>query len=45
MITMRREWFGIDRLRMDKFLMLIRKFIHHMLVCLKTAKWCVGEWN
>ncbi|GIM10240.1 hypothetical protein Vretimale_13972 [Volvox reticuliferus] len=39
MSTMRREWFGIDRLRMDKFLMLIRKFIHHMLVRLKASKW------
>ncbi|GIL67023.1 hypothetical protein Vafri_20412 [Volvox africanus] len=39
MSTIRREWFGIDRLRMDKFLMLIRKFIHSMLACLKASKW------
>ncbi|KAG2444481.1 hypothetical protein HXX76_001231 [Chlamydomonas incerta] len=37
--TMRREWFGIDRLRLDKFLMLIRRFVHQMLLCLKAAKW------
>ena len=39
MSTMRREWFGIDRLRLDKFLMLIRKFVNQMLTCLKGAKW------
>jgi hypothetical protein len=39
MTTMRREWFGIDRHRMDKFLLLIRKFVHHMLATLKAAKW------
>ncbi|GLI61545.1 hypothetical protein VaNZ11_003936 [Volvox africanus] len=39
MSTIRREWFGIDRLRMDKFMMLIRKFIHSMLACLKASKW------
>ncbi|KAG2493648.1 hypothetical protein HYH03_008165 [Edaphochlamys debaryana] len=37
--TMRREWFGIDRLRLDKFLMLIRKFVRQMLACLKASKW------
>ncbi|RMZ56872.1 hypothetical protein APUTEX25_002961, partial [Auxenochlorella protothecoides] len=29
--TMRREWFGIDRLRMDKFMMLVRKFLFGLL--------------
>ncbi|KXZ48718.1 hypothetical protein GPECTOR_25g300 [Gonium pectorale] len=37
--TMRREWFGIDRLRLDKFLLLIRKVVNQMLACLKAAKW------
>jgi hypothetical protein len=37
--TMRREWFGIDRLRLDKFLLLIRRFISHMFVSLKQRSW------
>lgn len=39
MRTMRREWFGIDRLRLDKFMLLMRKFVSQMLACLKKAKW------
>ena len=41
MKTMRREWFGIDRLRLDKYLMLIRKFVAQMLRHLSASKWCV----
>ncbi len=37
--TIRREWFGIDRLRLDKFLLLIRRFVRRMLECLAKAKW------
>jgi Nucleolar protein,Nop52 len=38
--TMRREWFGIDRLRLDKFMMLVRKFMQQMFVHLRNADWC-----
>ena len=38
-LTMRREWFGIDRLRLDKFLMLIRKFMCRMFKLLADSKW------
>ncbi|KAK2143134.1 hypothetical protein LSH36_874g01061 [Paralvinella palmiformis] len=34
-----REWFGIDRLRLDKFMMLIREVFRHMLTLLKSHKW------
>ncbi|KAJ8917387.1 hypothetical protein NQ315_002411 [Exocentrus adspersus] len=30
------EWFGIDQLRLDKFLMLVRRLLRHMLMALKT---------
>ncbi|GAX73957.1 hypothetical protein CEUSTIGMA_g1407.t1 [Chlamydomonas eustigma] len=39
MKTMRREWFGIDRLRLDKYLMLIRKFMAHVLQHLAASQW------
>ena len=39
--TMRREWFGIDRLRLDKFMMLVRKFMQQTFVHLRAANWCV----
>ncbi len=37
--TMRREWFGIDRHRMDKFMMLLRKFYAQHLRYLQTEGW------
>ncbi|GLT41217.1 hypothetical protein SLA2020_152980 [Shorea laevis] len=37
LITMRREWTGIDGLRLDKFYLLIRRFLHCFFVMLK--KW------
>ncbi len=37
--TLRREWFGIDHLRLDKFLMLIRKFMHQLLRLLQAGGW------
>ena len=37
--TMRREWFGIDRLRLDKFMMLVRKFVQGLFLYLQAQKW------
>ena len=37
--TMRREWFGIDHLRLDKFLMLVRKFFNQALRLLQAGSW------
>lgn len=37
--TMRREWFGIDHLRLNKFLMLIRQFFNQLLRMLQKRKW------
>lgn len=39
-ITLRREWSGIDRLRLDKFLMLIRRFVEAALRHLAAQGWC-----
>ena len=38
--TMQREWFGIDRLRLDKFMMLARKFVRDLFSLLRGADWC-----
>ncbi|XP_071747231.1 uncharacterized protein [Lepeophtheirus salmonis] len=37
--TMNREWFGIDRWRMDKFLLLSRRFLRSSLNYLKSHSW------
>lgn len=37
--TMRREWFGIDRLRLDKFMMLVRKFVKALFKYLQAQQW------
>jgi ribosomal RNA-processing protein 1 len=37
--TMRREWFAIDYHRLDKFLMLVRRFVVAMLALLRDRKW------
>ncbi|KAL4458010.1 hypothetical protein ABPG75_012875 [Micractinium tetrahymenae] len=37
--TMRREWLGIDHLRLDKFMMLIRKFFAATLRQLQAHDW------
>ncbi|XP_077214753.1 ribosomal RNA processing-like protein [Tasmannia lanceolata] len=37
--TMRREWSGIDYLRLDKFYLLIRRFLHHFFLLLKKNSW------
>ena len=39
--TMRREWSGIDHLRIDKFMMLVRKFFFCALQRMRDDKWCV----
>eukprot|EP00967_Tisochrysis_lutea_P090663 scaffold129844_cov24-Tisochrysis_lutea.AAC.1 len=40
---MQREWFNIDRLRLDKFLMLVRKFIGQLFTYLRSHNWYVGR--
>lgn len=37
--TMRREWAGIDRLRLDKFYLLLRKYLIHMFAVLESSGW------
>ena len=37
--TMQREWFGIDRLRLDKFMLLIRCFLAQASLRLCTLNW------
>ncbi|XP_072166313.1 uncharacterized protein [Diadema setosum] len=39
LLTMKREWIGIDHLRMDKFLMLVRRTYRQMLVLLHNNDW------
>ena len=39
LLTMRREWFGIDRLRLDKFMMLVRKMVRHMFIHHQKLGW------
>jgi len=42
LITLGREWFGIDRLRMDKFMMLVRRCLRQMLAYVKEKEWEVA---
>ncbi|KAJ6817175.1 ribosomal RNA processing protein 1-like protein [Iris pallida] len=37
--TVRREWSGIDQLRLDKFYLLIRKFVNRSFALLKKHGW------
>ncbi|MBA0838561.1 hypothetical protein Goarm_004370 [Gossypium armourianum] len=39
LLTMRREWTGIDKLRLDKFYLLIRRFLNCFFVMLKKSSW------
>ncbi|KAL5549822.1 hypothetical protein UlMin_005053 [Ulmus minor] len=39
LLTMRREWNGIDVLRLDKFYLLIRRFLHNFFVLLRNNSW------
>mmetsp|Transcript_33904 Transcript_33904/g.61213 ORF Transcript_33904/g.61213 Transcript_33904/m.61213 type:complete len:383 (-) Transcript_33904:245-1393(-) len=38
-LTMRREWKGIDRQRLDKYLLIIRCFFHEMFALIKKEDW------
>ncbi|KAL3841052.1 hypothetical protein ACJIZ3_025643 [Penstemon smallii] len=40
-VTLRREWPGIDRLRLDKFYLLIRKFMKSLFELMRLRKWDV----
>lgn len=40
LVTMAREWPSIDKLRLDKFMMLVRHFIHTGFSMLQEHKWC-----
>lgn len=42
LITLRREWPGIDRLRLDKFYLLIRRFVKALFDLMRLRKWDVG---
>jgi ribosomal RNA-processing protein 1 len=37
--TLRREWFNMDNHRVNKFLMLVRKFVNAMFGALKRSNW------
>uniref|UniRef100_A0A368UHK8 Uncharacterized protein n=1 Tax=Glycine max TaxID=3847 RepID=A0A368UHK8_SOYBN len=39
LLTMRREWSGIDALRLDKFYLLIRRFVSKFFSLMKTNSW------
>ncbi|XP_073296558.1 uncharacterized protein [Primulina huaijiensis] len=39
LLTLRREWSGIDRLRLDKFYLLIRRFVRALFELMKLRKW------
>ena len=38
--ALREEWFGIDRLRLDKFMLLIRRMLRQLFRRLHSASWC-----
>lgn len=41
--TMFQEWGSIDKLRLDKFMMLVRKFLGGVFTLLNDHKWCETE--
>ncbi|KAL6534724.1 hypothetical protein OROGR_013399 [Orobanche gracilis] len=41
LVTLRREWAGIDRLRLDKFYLLIRCFMRTLFELMRLRKWDV----
>lgn len=46
-LAIRREWHGVDRHRIDKYLMLIRRYVERGLRLLQRVKWhpsAVAEW-
>ncbi|CAA0839424.1 Unknown protein [Striga hermonthica] len=42
LVTLRREWPGIDRLRLDKFYLLIRRFMRALFELMRMTKWDWG---
>ncbi|XP_047951440.1 ribosomal RNA processing protein 1 homolog [Salvia hispanica] len=42
LVTLRREWPGIDRLRLDKFYLLIRRFVKALFGLMRLRKWDLG---
>ncbi|GER27819.1 ribosomal RNA processing protein-like protein [Striga asiatica] len=42
LVTLRREWPGIDRLRLDKFYLLIRRFMRTLFELMRMSKWDLG---
>ena len=42
--TMQREWFGIDKLRLDKFMVLARKFLHQVYAHLQSTGWYASSY-
>lgn len=38
--TMLREWGRIDKLRLDKFMMLVRCFFNELFLCVAAHAWC-----
>lgn len=48
LITMAREWFGIDQWRMDKFMMLVRRVLRQILFKLAADGWsneCIEDFG
>ncbi|CAH9090119.1 unnamed protein product [Cuscuta europaea] len=41
LVSLKREWIGIDRLRLDKFYLLVRKFIYSIFSLCKKHSWNV----
>ncbi|KAL3535386.1 hypothetical protein ACH5RR_003847 [Cinchona calisaya] len=39
LVTLRREWTGIDHLRLDKFYLLIRRFVNGVFALMRKYKW------
>ena len=37
--TFQREWFGVDRWRMDKTMMFVRRFLRHSLKLVANTEW------
>ncbi len=42
--ALREEWFGIDRLRLDKYMLLIRRVLRQLFRRLHDADWCSFPW-
>ena len=42
-VTMRREWHGIDKLRLDKYYYLVRCVVRHLFVLAREARWDIAQ--